>query len=155
MKRNGILNLGLNQAIAAMGHGDLMIVCDAGFPIPSHVPRVDLAIVQDVPDLETVLTAICGELIVEKVSYAEEMAANNPKLKEKVDRLFADAEIVPVPHAEILGGLANKAKFIVRTGAFDPWGNLLLYSGVDVPKWFAKPGTVVPPYYQSRMNPNA
>ncbi|MBV9488216.1 MAG: D-ribose pyranase [Verrucomicrobia bacterium] len=154
MKRSGILNLGLNQAIAAMGHGDLMIVCDAGFPIPSHVPRIDLAVVQDVPDLETVLTAIHHELIIERVSYAEEMAANNPKLKEKVDRLFVDAEIAPVPHANILGGLANTAKFIVRTGAFDPWGNILLYSGVDVPTWFAKPGTVVPPYYQSRMKPN-
>jgi D-ribose pyranase len=42
MKRNGILNLGLNQAIAAMGHGDFLIVCDAGFPIPSEVERVDL-----------------------------------------------------------------------------------------------------------------
>ncbi len=26
MKRHGILNLGLNQAIAAMGHGDYLIV---------------------------------------------------------------------------------------------------------------------------------
>ena len=54
MKRNGILNLGLNQALAAMGHGDFMIVCDAGFPIPAQVSRVDLAIVADVPDIETV-----------------------------------------------------------------------------------------------------
>ena len=39
MKRNGILNLGLNQALAAMGHGDFLIVCDAGFPIPATVNR--------------------------------------------------------------------------------------------------------------------
>jgi simple sugar transport system permease protein/D-ribose pyranase len=39
----------------------------------------------------------------------------------------------------------------VRTGAFDPWGNILLYSGVDVPKWFAKPGVHVPDYYADRM----
>ena len=151
MKRNGILNLGLNQAIAAMGHGDLMIICDAGFPIPSQVTRVDLAIVPDVPDLETVLTAISGDFIAEKIGYANEMAKNNPRLKEKVDRIFADAELVTFPHAEILTELAAKAKFIVRTGAFDPWGNIILYSGVDVPKWFAKAGTVVPEYYASRM----
>ena len=151
MKRNGILNLGLNQALAAMGHGDLMIICDAGFPIPSHVTRIDLAIVPDVPDLETVLTAISGDFIAEKFGYANEMAKNNPRLKEKVDRIFADAELVTFPHAEILTELAAKAKFIVRTGAFDPWGNIILYSGVDVPKWFAKAGTVVPEYYASRM----
>jgi D-ribose pyranase len=151
MKRNGILNLGLNQALAAMGHGDLMIICDAGFPIPSQVTRIDLAVVPDVPDLETVLTAISGDFIAEKFGYANEMAKNNPRLKEKVDRIFADAELVTFPHAEILTELAAKAKFIVRTGAFDPWGNIILYSGVDVPKWFAKAGTVVPEYYTSRM----
>src|ERR1700686_3647465 len=151
MKRNGILNLGLNQALAAMGHGDLMIVCDAGFPIPAQVNRVDLAIVADVPDLETVLTAISADFIAEKIGYAHEMAQNNPRLKEKVDRIFVGAELVTFPHAEILTEIAAKAKYIVRTGAFDPWGNILLSSGVDVPKWFTKSGTLVPEYYASRM----
>lgn len=151
MKRNGILNLGLNQALAAMGHGDFMIVCDAGFPIPTHVTRVDLALVADLPDLETVLSAISRDFIAEKVGYAEEMASNNPRLKEKVDRIFAGSELITFPHSKILTELATKAKFIVRTGAFDPWGNIALFSGVDVPKWFQKPGTVVPEYYASRM----
>ncbi len=151
MKKNGILNLGLNQALAGMGHGDFLIVCDAGFPIPNQVTRVDLAIVPDVPDLETVLTAISADFIVEKLGYANEMAQNNPRLKEKVDRIFAGAELLTFPHAEILTELAAKAKCIVRTGAFDPWGNILLYSGVDVPKWFTKSGTLVPEYYASRM----
>jgi D-ribose pyranase len=151
MKRNGILNLGLCQAIAAMGHGDLMIVCDAGFPIPTHVNRVDLAIVADVPDIETVLSAISAEFIAEKVGYANEMASNNPRLKEKVDKIFGGSELVTFPHSKILTELAGNAKFIVRTGAFDPWGNIALFSGVDVPKWFNKAGTVVPGYYASRM----
>jgi D-ribose pyranase len=151
MRRSGILNLGLNQALAAMGHGDLIIVCDAGFPIPAQVSRVDLAIVADIPDLETVLTAIGADFIAEKYGYANEMAKNNPRLKEKVDRIFAGAELVTFPHSEILTEIATKAKFIVRTGAFDPWGNILLYSGVDVRKWFTKAGTIVPDYYANRM----
>src|SRR5208337_182317 len=151
MKRHGILNLGLNQAIAAMGHGDYLIVCDAGFPIPSEVPRIDLAVIPDLPDIETVLTAINREFIAEKVAYAAEMAQNNPRLKEKVDRIFAGVELTSVSHVDILGTLSHKAKFIVRTGAFDPWGNILLYSGVDVKQWFTKPGTVVPDYYRARM----
>jgi D-ribose pyranase len=152
MKRSGILNLGLNQALAAMGHGDFIIVCDAGFPIPPQVSRVDLAIVADIPDLETVLTAICTDFIAEKYGYANEMAKNNPLLKQKVDRIFAGSDLVTFPHSEILTELAIKAKFIVRTGAFDPWGNILLYSGVDVPTWFSKKGTLVPDYYASRMD---
>jgi D-ribose pyranase len=151
MNRGRILNSELNHAIASMGHGDLMIVCDAGFPIPRETWRVDLAIVQDVPDLETVLTAISEAFIAEKVAYAAEMAENNPPLLEKVKRIFKDSERLTLPHAQILSEMARKAKVIVRTGAFDPWGNILLYSGVDVPKWFSKPGTKVPDYYADRM----
>ncbi|WP_367219297.1 RbsD/FucU domain-containing protein, partial [Mesorhizobium sp.] len=43
MNRNRLLNAELAHAIASMGHGDLMIVCDAGFPIPSTAWRIDLA----------------------------------------------------------------------------------------------------------------
>ena len=80
MKRGAILNAELNHAIASMGHGDLMIVCDAGFPIPETVWRIDLALIPDVPDLETVLQAIASDLIAERVGYAAEMAENNPPL---------------------------------------------------------------------------
>jgi D-ribose pyranase len=120
MIRTQLLNAELVRAVASMGHGDLMIVCDAGFPIPPAVWRIDLAIVPDVPDLRTVLSA-----------------------------LAADQEAVP--HETILFTMAARAKVIVRTGAFDPWGNVLLYSGVDVPQWFNKPGVVAPDYYARRM----
>lgn len=148
MFRGPILNSNLMHAIASMGHTDLMIVCDAGFPIPSSAWRVDLAVVQDVPDLETVLAAIAQVFIAEKVSYAAEMAVNNPPLTEKVHRLFPVSDYEPIPHATILSEMAHKAKVIVRTGAFDPWGNILLYGGVDAPYWFNKPGVITPEAYQ-------
>lgn len=153
MQRNVVLNAELNHAIASMGHGDLMIVCDAGFPIPNETWRVDLAVVQDVPDLETVLTAINSAFVAEKVAYAAEMAVNNAPLLEKVKRIFSEVDdFETLPHATILGEMAAKAKVIVRTGAYDPWGNILLYSGVDVPKWFSKPGVIAPDYYAKKLN---
>ncbi len=151
MQRGKLLNNELSYAITSMGHGDLMIVCDAGFPIPSSAWRIDLALVPDVPDLETVLSAVAEAFIAEKVSYAAEMAENNPPLLAKVQRIFADSNHEPIPHAQILGEMAAKAKVIVRTGAFDPWGNILLYSGVDAPVWFAKPGLKVPEVYRQRV----
>ena len=74
MNRNKLLNAELSHAIASMGHGDLMIVCDAGFPIPSSAWRIDLAITPDMPDLATVLTPISEALIVERLSYADTLA---------------------------------------------------------------------------------
>ena len=151
MNRNKLLNAELSHAIASMGHGDLMIICDAGFPIPSSAWRIDLALVPDVPDLATVLAPIADNLIAERVSYADTLPEYNPPLLATVQRLFGEAEMVPVKHEAILGELAAKAKVIVRTGAFDPWGNILLYSGVDVPKWFNKPGVKAPDYYAKKM----
>lgn len=152
MNRNTLLNADLAHAIATMGHGDLMIVCDAGFPIPRDAWRIDLALVPDVPDLETVLTAISQAFIAERVSYAAEMAENNPPLLAKVQRIFADSDHDPIPHQAILTEMAPRAKVIVRTGAFDPWGNILLYSGVDAPVWFSKPGLNVPEAYRRRVD---
>ena len=151
MKSGKLLNSELSYAIASMGHGDLMIICDAGFPIPSTTWRIDLAIVPDVPDLETVLTAVSGAFIAEKVPYAEEMAKNNSPLLGKIRRIFPASDYDPISHERILNEMAARAKVIVRTGAFDPWGNILLYSGVDAPVWFAKPGLVVPEVYAKRV----
>lgn len=151
MNRNRLLNAELNHAIASMGHGDLMIVCDAGFPVPSSAWRIDLAITPDVPDLETVLTPIAEAFIAEKVSYADTLPVHNAPLLKKIERLFAGADFEPVTHEAILGEMAAKAKVIVRTGAFDPWGNILLYSGVDVPAWFSKEGVVAPDYYAKKL----
>ena len=149
MFRGPILNNELMYAIASMGHTESLIVCDAGFPIPDGTWRIDLALIQDVPDLETVLGAIAQVFIAEKVSYAAEMAENNAPLLEKVRRLYPNSDYAPIPHATILSEMAHQAKVIVRTGAFDPWGNIILYAGVDAPRWFDKPGVKTPAAYQS------
>jgi len=153
VNRSRLLNAELSHAIASMGHGDLMIVCDAGFPIPSSAWRIDLAIVPDVPDLATVLSPISEHFIAERVSYADTLPVHNAPLLRMIERLFAGADFAPVTHESILSQMATKAKVIVRTGAFDPWGNILLYSGVDVPAWFSKEGVIAPDYYAKKLKP--
>jgi D-ribose pyranase len=151
MKRGTILNAELNHAIASMGHGETMIVCDAGFPIPPGAWRIDLAVIKDIPDLATVLAAIAEDFVAETVTYADTLPEHNPALLATVRRLFPDADHATTTHESILGEHASKAKVIVRTGAFDPWGNIVLGSGVDVPRWFDKPGVVAPDYYAAKL----
>ena len=150
MQRSGILNHQLAGAIAALGHGDMLLVVDAGFPIPRDAHRIDLAVLRDLPDLRTVLHAIHRELIVERVVYASEMAANNAPLHGFLEEEFRGVELDARPHADMLGRAATEAKTIVRTGAFDPWGNIGLVSGVDVPAWFGRDGVVMPGSYEER-----
>ncbi|ABG04842.1 RbsD or FucU transport [Rubrobacter xylanophilus DSM 9941] len=150
MKRSGILNQPLSNILASFGHTDLLVVCDAGFPIPRDAQRVDLAIAPDLPDLRTVLSLINEEFITEKVVIAEEMAEFNPPLHGWLQKHFSGVEFERRPHEEMLTQVATSAKAIVRTGAFDPWGNIGLVSGVDVERFFAKEGTVLPDYYRDR-----
>ena len=151
MKRNGILNAELSGVLATLGQTDLVLVVDAGFPIPTSARRIDLAIAQNLPDLRTVLSLIADEIVVEGVVRAEDVSTNNPRLDEWLHGTFSDAEFTSRTHAEMLGELAKQAKVIVRTGAFEPWGNIGLYCGVDVPHWFGGEGVIAPPHYASKL----
>ena len=151
MKRTGILNAELSGALATLGHTDLVLVVDAGFPIPREAHRIDLAVAENLPDLRTVLALIAAEIVVEGVVRADDVVTNNPRLDEWLQATFHDAGFSSRPHAEMLGAIAAKAKVIVRTGAFEPWGNIGLFCGVDVPKWFGGDGVVAPDYYASKL----
>jgi D-ribose pyranose/furanose isomerase RbsD len=152
MKKSRILNKYLNEALADMGHGDVLVIADAGFPIPDDAKRIDLAIEKDKPTIVEVLDLIISDFIYEACTVAEEQKAFNPRLFEKIVGLCTRCPVETVKHEEFIKTMPVQAKYIVRTGAFEPWGNLALRSGVDAPTWFQKPGTIVPGYYETRAS---
>lgn len=152
MKRTGILNAELSKAIATMGHTDIMLVVDAGFPIPRDAWRIDLAIAEDLPTTEQVLPLIATELVVEKVMVAHDVPEYNPALYRLVQEVFPRSDHETIEHQELLSELGAKAKVIVRTGAFNPWGNVALMSGVFAPSWFNKPEVKTPANYVPILN---
>jgi D-ribose pyranose/furanose isomerase RbsD len=153
MKRDdtSILNAELTHAVAAMGHTDVLMVVDAGFPIPEDVRRVDLALTRGVPTIEQVLTAVDEELIAERVLYADDVPEMNPPLNRLIQETYGEGsgtEIETIPHEEVLG-YGTEAKAIVRTGDFNPWGNIVLECGTDPKAWFDD-DVSMPPAYQER-----
>ena len=66
MKKKGILNKRLMEAIADMGHTDIMIIGDAGVPIGRTEQRVDLAVAEDLPTIGQVADLIMDEMIFER-----------------------------------------------------------------------------------------
>ncbi|MFD1415776.1 D-ribose pyranase [Oceanobacillus jeddahense] len=151
MKKRGILNKELNDVIASMGHTDRIIISDVGFPIPEGVRRVDLALTDEIPDTETVLKLIEKEVIAEEIYVAEDVFVNNKPLYESIQSIFEGVNINGIPHEDILTKEAHKAKAVVRTGSYNPWGNIVLQSGVDVKKFFNRSGVVTPDYYKDKM----
>ena len=127
MKRGGLLHPQLLHIVGSMGHLDELVVCDAGFPIPPSVPRVDLAFRPGGPSFADVLEVLAGELVVEAFITATEAS---PIVSKQVASLFPDARAEQLTHDDLKRRSAH-CRAIVRTGECTPYANVLLVSGVD------------------------
>lgn len=152
MKRTGLLNAPLSAALATIGHGDILMIVDAGYPVPASAHCIDLSIVAGIPDLETVYAAIAPEIIVEKVQFAREVKQHNGPMYATLSKWFDERDFEPVDHAAVINDLGRRAKAIVRTGALAPWGNIALYGGVDYHAYFVDPTIHVPEHFRALMS---
>lgn len=129
MKKSGILNPELAKQIAMMGHFDKVCIADAGLPIPVGATRIDLALVAGLPLLSQVLEALKVDLEVQEVILARETDVTSPAVSNLVEGLWPDAESSRVSHNEFKELLAE-CRFVIRTGEFTPYANVILVSGV-------------------------
>lgn len=131
MKRAALLNVELSQVIAGMGHGDILVVGDAGLPVPAGVRRIDLAVTRGVPALGQVLEAVLSELQVERAVVARECLSPSGALPAWYHAQVAHLPTAPqsVSHSEFKA-LMQQATAVVRTGECTPYANVALVSGV-------------------------
>lgn len=129
MKKTALLHSQLSETIATFGHGDGLLIGDAGMPIPDGPRRIDLAVTRNVPSFEQVLRATLTELQVERVVLAAETMRTSPSVARLIAELLPGVPVEVVSHEE-LKGRSTSAKAIVRTGEFTPYANVLLISGV-------------------------
>ncbi|MCS4532911.1 D-ribose pyranase [Neisseria montereyensis] len=132
MKKTGVLNAELARVIASLGHGDMLVIGDAGLPVPPQVPCIDLAVSLGVPTLQQVLEAVLDEVCLEKITLAEETATRSRALWRFTDNYIHTNDRVSldeVPH-EQFKQLSREARAVVRTGDNTPYTNIILHSGV-------------------------
>ncbi len=129
MKKQGILNEQLSAIIAATGHTDMIVVSDAGLPVPLEVEKVDLAVLPNFPRFLDVLKAVSGELSVEKIILAEETQKVSPEMYKSIIELFPDIPIETMPHVDFKRK-TKEARALVRSGEFTPYANVILVAGV-------------------------
>lgn len=127
MKKSGILNPQLNRVISEMGHRDMLIIADAGLPVPKEVERIDLVLKCGIPSFAEVLPAVLSELKVEEAYVAKEIKEKNPQTLNLISSLIGEVKFIT--HEE-LKELTKKARAIVRTGECSPYANIILISGV-------------------------
>ena len=128
MKKGPLLNIALSQLVASLGHGDMVVIGDAGLPVPPGVPVIDLALTRGVPGFLQTLYTVLEEMQVESHILADELADKNPTIAGAVAALGLPGR-AGASHAEFKR-LSAGARAIVRTGECTPYANIILVAGV-------------------------
>jgi D-ribose pyranase len=132
MKKTPLLNIALSRVVASLGHGDVLMIVDAGMPVPPGVELIDLAVTQGVPDFVSVLNTVLTEMQVESHVLAQEILDKRPPALATLKTLETSGSLGLqrlVSHEE-LKVLSRNARAIVRTGECQPYTNIALVSGV-------------------------
>lgn len=130
MKKIGILHAQLSRVIASMGHHDMLVIGDAGLPVPPGVETVDLALIEGMPGFLETVEAVLRELHVEEAIIDVEQEQISPQMYEQFTAMWPkDIPLRKVPHAE-LQEIVKQARAVVRTGEFTPYSNIVLVAGV-------------------------
>jgi len=128
MKKTPLLNIALSHLVASLGHGDMVVIGDAGLPSQPGVPLIDLALTHGVPGFIQTVQTVLSEMQVEHHVVASELQANNPAMAQQVSALgLPDAR--QLSHEEFKQ-LSKRARAIVRTGECSPYANVILAAGV-------------------------
>ena len=129
MKKRGIINAQLAGLLAGLGHKDLFMVADGGMPVPKGVEIVDLALCGGVPTFRQVMDAVLDEVQVEGYTLAEEIVENNPELLSYIEEKLDGAESEMISNEQLKEESVG-LKFVIRTGEFTPYPNIVLRAGV-------------------------
>ena len=130
MKKGTILNRAISDVIASMGHTDMLVIADAGLPIPDETRRIDIALVRGIPSFSDTLHAVLSEMAVEGAVMAEESSEHNPRILAEVKQALGDdIAFKQVPHQDFKA-LTRSAKAVIRTGECTPYANVILIAGV-------------------------
>ncbi|TFH81762.1 MULTISPECIES: D-ribose pyranase [Pseudomonas] len=132
MKKTPLLNIALSRLIASLGHGDIVVIGDAGLPVPPGVELIDLALTHGVPDFVSTLKVVLSEMQVESHVLAQEIFDKQPTALASLDVLNEEGALGrrDLLSHEQFKVLSRQARAVVRTGECQPYCNIVLVAGV-------------------------
>jgi D-ribose pyranase len=137
MQEVGIVNRELARVIAAQGHGDLLMVVDAGFAIPKGADVVDISLAENTPMVIDTLRELKKFFSVEKLIFANDTKAVSPTLFNTIKKLFGKSVAVEMVTHPQIKEMSTKVKAVIRTGDFTAYANVILVSGAG-PRWYCE-----------------
>lgn len=157
MRPGRILHPELAKALAECGHTDIVLVTDAGFPIPKGANRIDLGYYEGQADVLDILKMLRREIFVEEVAFAPEVKTHHPALYKALQEIYTGSGAVfkAKTHEELVSEVAPRAKVIIRSGSMNAWANIALTCSTDPFAWFTEEDiTILDTYTERRKRIN-
>ncbi len=128
MLKTGILNPQINSLLSRVRHTNTLVIADRGFPFWPMIETVDISLVDGLPSVLDVLTALRPNFVIGKAWMAQEfLANNNAKTRAAFAKALADIALVHEPHIEFKKRIPH-AIGLIRTGDTVQYANMVLES---------------------------
>jgi len=129
MLKTGILNPHINSLLARVRHNNLIVITDRGFTNFPNIETIDLALVDGIPTVLQVLTAIQPNFDICQIIMAKEFILENTSdVQNQFSTACGGIPCVFEPYDEMKKKVPD-AIGIIRTADTIQYANMLLFSG--------------------------
>jgi len=128
MLKSGILNPAINSLLCRVRHCNTLVIADRGFPFWPQIETIDISLVDDIPRVLDVLTAIKENFSIGRVFAAQEfLGENSPAVISDLENALLGIPITFELHDEFKKRVPD-AIGLIRTGDTTQYSNLILES---------------------------
>ena len=128
MIRTGILNPHILDLIARIRHTNTLVIADRGFPFWPEIETVDISLVDDIPTVLDVLTALRQNCLFGPAFMAQEFLEHNTQeTRARFSTALEGLQVTFEPHLEFKQRVPL-AIGLIRTADTTPYGNMILES---------------------------
>jgi D-ribose pyranase len=127
--QTGILNPAINSLLCRIRHTNTLVIADRGFPFWPQIETIDIALVDDIPQVLDVLRAIRKNFVFAQAFMAEEfLSSNSPVTQAVFAEVLHGVATRYEPHV-VLKKRVPSAIGLIRTADTTQYANLILESG--------------------------
>jgi len=128
MLKSGILNPHILSLLARVRHTNTLVIADRGFPFWPEIETVDISLVDGVPRVLEVLSAIRANCVIGHAWMAEEFKnANSATTRKEFAAALDGISLTFEPHIEFKKRIP-RAIGLIRTGDTTQYANMILES---------------------------
>ena len=129
MLKTGILNPQILSLLARVRHTNALVIADRGFPFWPDLKTVDISLVDNLPTVLQVLSAIRPNFSIAQAYMAREfLRENTPATRNLFAKALQGIPTTHEPHVQFKKRVPG-ATGLIRTGDTVQYANMVLISG--------------------------